>query len=78
MVEAESRPFLPIANVTEASFYNPSIKILQCLGANKNGRPTKVMAQKLLEKGLFLTKEECDRPILSQLPNTSNVRIKKE
>ncbi|KAM1790755.1 hypothetical protein ACFX12_034787 [Malus domestica] len=49
MVEAESRPFLPTANVAEASFYNPSIGILQCLKADKNGRPTMVTAQKLLE-----------------------------
>ena len=49
MVEAESRPFLPTANVAEACFYNPSIGILQCLDADENGRPTKVTAQKLLE-----------------------------
>ena len=30
MVEAESRPFLPMANVAEANFYDPSIGILQC------------------------------------------------
>ncbi|KAM2815594.1 hypothetical protein COP1_039938 [Malus domestica] len=49
MVEAESRPFLPTANVAEESFYNPNVGILKCLGADENGRPTKVMAQKLLE-----------------------------
>ncbi|KAM1928265.1 hypothetical protein ACFX13_029955 [Malus domestica] len=44
IVEVKSRPFLPTANVAEASFYNPSIGILQCLGANKNDRRTKVKA----------------------------------
>ncbi|KAM2167850.1 hypothetical protein ACFX1Q_037357 [Malus domestica] len=47
MVEAESRPFLPIANIAEANFYNPGIGILQCLGADKNGRPTKVIPEHL-------------------------------
>ncbi|KAB2617563.1 S2-RNase [Pyrus ussuriensis x Pyrus communis] len=41
MVEAESQPFLPTANVAEASFYNYSIGIVQCLRVDKNGRPTK-------------------------------------
>ncbi|CAN6723875.1 unnamed protein product [Malus baccata var. baccata] len=41
MVEAESRPFLPTANVVEANFYDPNVGILQCSEANKNGRPTK-------------------------------------
>ncbi|KAM1794850.1 hypothetical protein FF2_034684 [Malus domestica] len=49
MVEVESRPFLPTANVAEAIFYNPNIGILQCSGADKNGHPTKVKTQKLLE-----------------------------
>ncbi|KAM1534167.1 hypothetical protein ACFX10_007992 [Malus domestica] len=44
MVEAESRPFLSTANITEASFYNPNVGILQCSGVDKNGRPTKVTA----------------------------------
>ncbi|KAM2342918.1 hypothetical protein EV1_014890 [Malus domestica] len=39
IVEAESRPFLPTTNVVEASFYNPSVGTLQCLGADKNGCP---------------------------------------
>ncbi|KAM1651515.1 hypothetical protein ACFX13_004285 [Malus domestica] len=63
MVEAESRPCLPTANVAETNFYNPNIGILQCSGADKNGHLTKVMAQKLLEQG----KNEVD-PILSRLP----------
>ncbi|KAM0963863.1 hypothetical protein ACFX2A_023298 [Malus domestica] len=50
MVEAESRPFLPTANVAEASFYNPNIEILKCSRANENSCPTKVTAQKLLEQ----------------------------
>ncbi|KAM1712927.1 hypothetical protein ACFX12_023747 [Malus domestica] len=58
IVEAESRPFLPSANVAEASFYNPNVGILKCSGADKNGRPTKVTAQKLLEQGMLLTKDE--------------------
>ncbi|KAM1832327.1 hypothetical protein ACFX13_022289 [Malus domestica] len=41
MVKAESRQFLPTANVAEAIFYN-----------------LKVMAQKLVEQRLFLTREE--------------------
>ncbi|KAM1882615.1 hypothetical protein ACFX13_004080 [Malus domestica] len=57
MVEAESWPFLPTANVVEANFYNPSIGILQCSEADKNNHPTKVTAQKLLEQGLALTRE---------------------
>ncbi|KAM0978138.1 hypothetical protein ACFX2C_014143 [Malus domestica] len=48
MVEVESHPFLPTANVAEASFYNPNVGILQCSGADKNGRSTKVTAQKTL------------------------------
>ncbi|KAM1011397.1 hypothetical protein ACFX2C_046740 [Malus domestica] len=44
MVEAESRPFLPTTNIAEASFYNPNVGILKCLGADENGRPTKVGA----------------------------------
>ncbi|KAM3003612.1 hypothetical protein FF2_033953 [Malus domestica] len=67
MVEAESRPFLPTANVAEASFYNPNVGILKCSGADENGRPTKVTAQKLLEQGMLLTREEWDRPCI--LPN---------
>ncbi|KAM2985813.1 hypothetical protein FF2_006165 [Malus domestica] len=58
LVEAESRPFLPSANVAEANFYNPNVGILKCLGADENGRPTKVTARKLLEQGMLLTKEE--------------------
>ncbi|KAM1590768.1 hypothetical protein ACFXTH_034886 [Malus domestica] len=68
MVEVESRLFLPIANVVKASFYNPSIGILQCLRADKNGCPTEVTAQKLLEQGLFLTMEEWDRPYIVPSP----------
>ncbi|KAM2655111.1 hypothetical protein EV2_026540 [Malus domestica] len=68
IVEAEKRPFLPSANVAEASFYNPNVGILKCSGADKNGRPTKVTAQKLLEQGMLLTKEEWDRPCL--VPNS--------
>ncbi|KAM0998257.1 hypothetical protein ACFX2C_008049 [Malus domestica] len=61
--KAESRPFLPTANIAEASFDNPNVGILKCLGAYENGRPTKVEAstsqdesseescQKELEKG---------------------------
>ncbi|KAM1599569.1 hypothetical protein ACFXTN_022136 [Malus domestica] len=41
MVEAESRPFLPTANVAEANFYDSNVGILQCSGSDKNGRPTK-------------------------------------
>ncbi|KAM1285244.1 hypothetical protein ACFX2J_027833 [Malus domestica] len=44
IVEAETRPFLPSANVAEASFYNPNVGILKCSGADKNGHPTKVTA----------------------------------
>ncbi|KAM2281536.1 hypothetical protein ACFX1S_042125 [Malus domestica] len=68
MVEAESRPFLPTANIAEASFYNPNVGILKCLGADENGRPTKVTAQKLLEQGMLLTKEEWDRPFIIPTP----------
>ncbi|KAM2689767.1 hypothetical protein EV1_043028 [Malus domestica] len=64
IVEAETRSFLPSANVAEASFYNPNVGILKCSGADKNGRPTKVTAQKLLEQGMLLTKDEWDRPCL--------------
>ncbi|KAM1957961.1 hypothetical protein ACFX15_003415 [Malus domestica] len=67
IVEAESRSFLPSANVAEASFYNPNVGILKCSGADKNGRHTKVTDQKLLEQGMLLTKEEWDRPCL--IPN---------
>ncbi|KAM1432926.1 hypothetical protein ACFXTO_015412 [Malus domestica] len=56
MVEAESRSFLPTVNIAEASFYNPNVGILKCLGADENGRPTKVTAQKLLKQGMLLTK----------------------
>ncbi|KAM1336871.1 hypothetical protein ACFX13_041904 [Malus domestica] len=58
MVEAESRPFLPTTNVAEASFYNPNVGILKCSGADENGRPTRVTAQKLLEQGMLLTRDE--------------------
>ncbi|KAM1157888.1 hypothetical protein ACFX1X_028754 [Malus domestica] len=68
LVEAESRPFLPSANVAEANFYNPNVGILKCLGADENGRPTKVTARKLLEQGMLLTKEEWERPCL--IPNS--------
>ncbi|KAM1620387.1 hypothetical protein ACFX15_018372 [Malus domestica] len=68
MVEVESRPFLPTANVAEANFYNPSIGILQCLEADKDDYPTKVTAQKLLEQRLFLTKKEWDRPHIVPTP----------
>ncbi|KAM1169293.1 hypothetical protein ACFX19_031634 [Malus domestica] len=68
LAEAESRPFLPSANVAEASFYNPNVGILKCLGADENGRPTKMTTQKLLEQGMFLTKEEWERPCL--IPNS--------
>ncbi|KAM2035122.1 hypothetical protein ACFX16_038256 [Malus domestica] len=44
IIEAETRPFLPSANVAEASFYNPNVGILKCSGADKNGRPTMVTA----------------------------------
>ncbi|KAM0971544.1 hypothetical protein ACFX2A_019790 [Malus domestica] len=68
MVEAESWPFLPRANIAEASFYNPNVGILKCLGADKNGRPTKVTTQKLLEQGMLLTREECDIPYIIPTP----------
>ena len=64
MVEAESQPFLPTTNVAEASLYNPSIGILQCLRADENGRPIKVTAQKFLEQRISLTKEEWDMPYI--------------
>ncbi|KAM1175646.1 hypothetical protein ACFX19_028619 [Malus domestica] len=64
MVEAESRPFLPTANVAETSFYNPNVGILKCSGADENGRPTKVTAHKLLEQGMLLTRKEGDRPCI--------------
>ncbi|KAM2904741.1 hypothetical protein COP2_004421 [Malus domestica] len=64
MVEAESRPFLLTANVAKASLYNPNVGILQCSGADKNGRLTKVTAQKLLEQRMLITREECDRPCI--------------
>ncbi|KAM2621505.1 hypothetical protein TB2_026248 [Malus domestica] len=71
MVEAESQPFLPTTNIAEASFYNPNVGILKCLGADENGCPTKVTAQKLLEQGMLLTGEEWERPciILTPLPH---------
>ncbi|KAM2128039.1 hypothetical protein ACFX1R_007885 [Malus domestica] len=68
MVEAESRPFLPTANVAEANLYYPNVGILQCSGADKNDRPTKVTAQKLLKQGMFLTREEWDRPCIVPTP----------
>ncbi|KAM1936387.1 hypothetical protein ACFX15_013661 [Malus domestica] len=68
MVEAKSRPFLPTTNVAETSFYNPNVGILKCLGADKNGRPTKVTAQKLLEQGMLITREEWDRPCIVPTP----------
>ncbi|KAM1771249.1 hypothetical protein ACFX11_046093 [Malus domestica] len=68
MVEAKSRPFLPRANIVEANFYDPSIGILQCSGADKNGRPTKVTSQKLIKQGLSFTREECDRPYIILTP----------
>ncbi|KAM2252493.1 hypothetical protein ACFX1S_007002 [Malus domestica] len=37
-------------------------------GADKNGRPTKVTAQKLLEQEMFLTREEWDRPCIIPTP----------
>lgn len=49
IMEAESQPFLPIANIAETSFYNPNIEILQCLRADEYGRPTKVTALKLIK-----------------------------
>ncbi|KAM2104158.1 hypothetical protein ACFX1T_002195 [Malus domestica] len=63
MVEAESRPFLPTANVAEASFYNPNVGILKCLEADENGRPTK-------RSEIYL--------VSSQHPYTINDRTKKE
>ncbi|KAM2741550.1 hypothetical protein EV2_030095 [Malus domestica] len=68
MVEVESWPFLSTANVAEASFYNPSIGIFQCLGVDKNGCRTKVTAQKLIKQGLFFTKEEWNRPHIVLTP----------
>ncbi|KAM0984409.1 hypothetical protein ACFX14_011962 [Malus domestica] len=68
MVEAESRSFLPTANVAETSFYNPNVGILKCSGADENGRPTKVTAQKLLEQGMLLTREKWDRPCIVPTP----------
>ncbi|KAM1271393.1 hypothetical protein ACFX2J_032217 [Malus domestica] len=68
MVEVESRPFLPTAIVAEASFYNPNVGILKCSGADENGRLTKVTAQKLLEQGMLLTREEWDRPCIIPTP----------
>ncbi|KAM1999466.1 hypothetical protein COP2_006861 [Malus domestica] len=68
MVEAESRPFLPTTNIAEVSFYNPNVGILKCLGADENGHPTKVTAQKLLEQGMLLTREEWDRPCIVPTP----------
>ncbi|KAM2324760.1 hypothetical protein TB2_023490 [Malus domestica] len=68
MVEAESRPFLPTANKAEANFYDPNVGILQCSRSDKNGRPTKVTTQKLLEQGMFLTREEWDRPCIVPTP----------
>ncbi|XP_070679188.1 uncharacterized protein [Malus domestica] len=52
MVEAESWPFLPTANVVEASFYNPNVGNLKCSGADENGCPTKGRRQEreLLDK----------------------------
>ncbi|KAB2625536.1 S2-RNase [Pyrus ussuriensis x Pyrus communis] len=54
MVEAESRPFLPTANVAEANFCNPRNEILQCWGVDENGRPTKVVAIRSLIKRLLV------------------------
>ncbi|KAM2932157.1 hypothetical protein FF1_040258 [Malus domestica] len=68
IVEAESRPFLPTANIAEASFYNPNVGILKCLGAYENGHPTKVTAQKLLEQDMLFTREEWDRPFIIPTP----------
>ncbi|KAM1057260.1 hypothetical protein ACFX2A_031221 [Malus domestica] len=68
MVETESRPFLPTANVAETSFYNPDVGILKCSGADENGRHTKVTAQKLLEQGMFLTRKEWDKPCIVPTP----------
>ncbi|KAM2427437.1 hypothetical protein ACFXTH_001528 [Malus domestica] len=68
MVEAESRPFLPTSNVAETSFYNPNVGILKCSGTDENGRPTKVMAQKLLEQGMLLTRDEWDKPCIVPTP----------
>ncbi|KAM1779000.1 hypothetical protein ACFX12_040427 [Malus domestica] len=58
----------PHSQCCRSHLYNPSIGILQCLEAEENGRPTKVTAQKLLEQGLFLTKEEWDRPYIVLTP----------
>ncbi|KAM2945415.1 hypothetical protein COP2_028335 [Malus domestica] len=38
------------------------------LGADENGRPTEVMAQKLLEQGMLLTREEWVRPCIIPTP----------
>ncbi|KAB2606555.1 S2-RNase [Pyrus ussuriensis x Pyrus communis] len=62
MMKAESRSFLPTTNILEANFYNPSVGILQCSGADKNDCPTKDLPEnpKLVE---FLCAEP-DKPAL--------------
>ncbi|CAL8993663.1 unnamed protein product [Prunus brigantina] len=49
IVQANVRPFMASANVVEAKFYEDDIGPLYFTGSDKNGRPTGVSAQKLID-----------------------------
>ncbi|BFG30708.1 hypothetical protein CerSpe_169820 [Prunus speciosa] len=51
LVQADSWPFMASANAVEARFYEDDLSPLYFMGSDKNGRPTGVSAQKLIDLG---------------------------
>ncbi|CAL2265471.1 unnamed protein product [Prunus armeniaca] len=50
-VQADARLFMASANDVEAKFYEDDIRTLYFMMSNRNGRPTRVSAQKLIDLG---------------------------
>ncbi|CAL2270800.1 unnamed protein product [Prunus armeniaca] len=64
IVQADVRPLMASANAVEAKFYEDDIGPLYFTGSNKNGRPTGVSAQKLIDLGAHDAQADGERPII--------------
>ncbi|CAL8174641.1 unnamed protein product [Prunus armeniaca] len=65
LVQADSWPFMASANAVEVRFYEDDLGPLYFTGSNKNGQPTGVSAQKLIDLGAYDAQTDAERPTMA-------------
>ncbi|CAL2277123.1 unnamed protein product [Prunus armeniaca] len=72
LVQADSRPFMASANAVEARFYKDDLGPLYFTGSNKNGQPTGVSAQKLIDLGAYDAQTDGECPTMVDFFSLNN------